>query len=99
MQDAAMLRRFKGAVQLVTLHLWRVGKTTDIDTCIGCAKDLGMIDADDEAFIRKCISMNEDLDSTDTADTTGASVATDIDDDLIHDLQMCAIRLNSADPA
>ena len=51
MQDAAMIRRFKGAVQLVTLHLWRVGKTTDVDICIEKAKELGMIGDDDEAFI------------------------------------------------
>lgn len=97
MQDAAMIRRFKGAVQLVTLHLWRVGKTTDIDLCILAARDLGMISADDEAFIRDCISLNERIASS--KEDLAEDVGDRIDDDLIHEVQMCAIRLNSADPA
>lgn len=94
MQNEATIRRFKGAVQLVTLHLWRVGKTTDIDECIECAKDLGMIDADSEAFIRRCITLNEKA-----ASDPECLDATQITDELIHEVQMCAIRLNSADPA
>lgn len=93
MQDQAMIRRYKGAVQLVTLHLWRVGKTTDIDSCIECAKNLGMIDEGDEAFIRKCILLNERIGNGDE------TCADEVSNELIHEVQMCAIRLNSADPA
>lgn len=94
MQDEATIRRFKGAVQLVTLHLWRIAKTTDIDACILCAKKLGMIDESTETFIRSCIDLNEQI----VHDPEHAPLDT-IDDDLIHEIQMCAIRLNSADPA
>lgn len=97
MQDAAMIRRFKGAVQLVTLHLWRVGKTTDVDICIEKAKELGMIGDDDEAFITECISLNDTLSTSDEEIASEASKR--INNDLIHEVQMCAIRLNSADPA
>ncbi|MCI9628698.1 MAG: hypothetical protein HFJ64_05705 [Eggerthellaceae bacterium] len=97
MQDAAMIRRFKGAVQLVTLHLWRVGKTTDVDICIEKAKELGMIGDDDETFITECISLNDTLSTSDKETASEASKR--IDNDLIHEVQMCAIRLNSADPA
>lgn len=97
MQDAAMIRRFKGAVQLVTLHLWRVGKTTDVDICIEKAKELGMIGDDDETFITECILLNDKLSTCD--EETAEKISKRIDNDLIHEVQMCAIRLNSADPA
>lgn len=50
-------RRFIGATRLVTLHLWRVAKSTDLDEGFACARKLGMIDEANEAFIRECLDM------------------------------------------
>lgn len=50
-------RRFIGATRLVTLHLWRVAKSTDLDEGFACARSLGMIDEANETFIRECFEM------------------------------------------
>ena len=85
-------RRFHGAMMLVVLHLRRVAKTGDLDVCFAQARELAMIDADDEAFIKRCLAVDERF-------SAGESVMDDIDEETPHRLQACALKLNSADPA
>lgn len=96
-------QRFRGAVQLVTLHLWRVAKTTDLDACFAEARRRGMIDGDREAFIRECIRGAELLegggefrlgDGDGDGDGEGERLQR-----AIAELQRCALALNTADPA
>lgn len=108
-------RRFIGATRLVTLHLWRVAKSTDLDEGFACARQLGMIDSSNEEFIRRCLAMADSLEkgASGAGDCGGApSSAADsqvnascacatsgITPELIDELQVCVLRLNSADPA
>ncbi len=92
MAQVSVERRFKGSVRLVTLHLWRVAKSTNLEDGFEKARELGMLKPENEAFIRRCLVLDiqmeagEDLDEPVTAE-------------MVDELQMCAIRLNAADPA
>lgn len=85
-------RRFRGSVRLVTLHLWRVAKSTDVDEGFAAARELGMISSENEAFMRSCMALDARLEAGEEPDDP-------ITPEMVHELQMCAIRLNSADPA
>lgn len=85
-------RRFAGSVRLVTLHLWRVAKSTDIEEGFATALELRMLKPENEAFIRRCFHLDEQLRAGQTPDEP-------ITDELVDELQHCAIRLNAADPA
>lgn len=85
-------RRFRGSVRLVTLHLWRVAKSTDIEEGFAAARKLGMFDAGNEAFVRRCFTLDAQLEA-------GQPPAEPITLVLVDELQCCAIRLNAADPA
>ena len=90
--DVPVERRFRGSVRLVTLHLWRVAKSTDADEGFAAARELGMISAENEAFMRSCMALDARLEAGEEPDDP-------ITPEMVHELQMCAIRLNSADPA
>jgi len=79
-------------VRLVTLHLWRVAKSTDIEEGFAEAHALGMIDAGNEAFMRRCFDLAQQLEA-------GETPSEPITLEMVDELQACAIRLNSADPA
>ena len=85
-------RRFRGSVRLVTLHLWRVAKSTDVDAGFAAARERGMISEENEAFMRACMALDTQLEA-------GEELAEPVTMDVVHELQMCAIRLNTADPA
>lgn len=92
-------QRFRGAVRLVTLHLWRVAKMTDLDACFAEARQRGMIDGPQEAFIRECIHACELLEGggqfrLGEGDGEGERLQ-----QAIAELQRCALALNTADPA
>jgi hypothetical protein len=91
-EGPSLVRRFHGSVNLAKLHLWRVGKTTDLDTCFQTARDLRMLSAENEAFIRRCLA-------TDARYEAGEDVSADVTPEDVHELQMNVLRLNSADPA
>lgn len=84
--------RFRGSCNLVILHLRRAAKSNDLETGFETARQMGMIDADQEAFIRQCFARNERLVNGETLDEP-------LTDDLIKRLQLCALSLNTADPA
>ena len=53
MAEVPVERRFRGSVRLATLHLWRVAKSTDLERCFKEARDLRMINQENEDFIRR----------------------------------------------
>lgn len=85
-------RRFAGTVRLVTLHLWRVAKSTDVEDGFRAAAELGMLTPENEAHIRKCLRISEQLEA-------GEPPESPVTAELVDELQACALRLNSADPA
>lgn len=85
-------RRFRGSVRLVTLHLWRVAKSTDVEDGFKVARNLGMINPENEAFMRTCLALDANLEK-------GIELSEPVTEDMVDELQMCAIRLNAADPA
>ncbi|HIS40222.1 MAG TPA: hypothetical protein IAC12_05205 [Candidatus Aphodovivens avistercoris] len=92
MAEVPVERKFRGSVRLATLHLWRVAKSTDLEKCFAEARALRMIGAEHEAFIRRCFALDAQLEA-------GEEPAEPITEELVHELQMCVLRLNSADPA
>lgn len=92
MAEVPVEKRFRGSVRLVTLHLWRVAKSTDLDEGFAAARELGMIGEDKEAFMRRCLEIDAHLEAGEQPDGP-------ITLDMVQKLQSCAICLNSADPA
>lgn len=92
MAEVPVERRFRGSVRLVTLHLWRVARSTDVEEGFRVARELGMFEPEHEEFVRACFALDEQLEA-------GEAPAEPLTDELVHELQMCAIRLNAADPA
>lgn len=85
-------RRFRGSVRLVTLHLWRVAKSTDLEKGFKVARRLGMLSQQNEDFIRACFLIDAQIDQ-------GMACDEAVDMRMVDELQKCAIRLNTADPA
>ena len=92
MSEVSLEKRFRGTARLVTLHLWRVGASTDLDTCFRAARELGMIDQTLEAFLRACLYACEQLEAGQVPDMP-------ITSETVCELQANALRLNAADPA
>lgn len=92
MAEVSVDRKFRGSVRLATLHLWRVAKSTDLELCFKEARALRMINAEHEVFIRRCFALDAQLEAGEEPDEP-------ITEELVHELQMCVLRLNSADPA
>ena len=92
MAEVPVERRFRGSVRLATLHLWRVAKSTDLERCFKEARDLRMIDEANEAFICHCFALNDQLEAGETPDEP-------ITAEMVKEMQLCVLRLNSADPA
>lgn len=92
MADVPIERRFLGTVRLVTLHLWRVAHSTDLDEGFAAARAMGMISDEHEQFMRTCLAAGDDVEA-------GREPPIPITADVVNELQQCALRLNSADPA
>ena len=92
MAEVPVERRFRGSVRLATLHLWRVAKSTDLEQCFKEARDLRMINQENEDFIRRCFALDAQLEA-------GKEPDEPITAEMVQELQMCVLRLNSADPA
>ncbi len=85
-------RRFAGTVRLVTLHLWRVAQSTDVEDGFRAARGLGMLSAENEEFVRTCFRVAQQLEA-------GEQPERAVTPQLVDELQACALRLNAADPA
>ncbi len=92
MAEVSLEKRFRGSVRLVTLHLWRVAKSTDLEEGFAQALALGMLKPENVAFIRECLAANEKLER-------GEALGLSITDGMVKELQANALRLNTADPA
>ncbi len=92
MAEVSVEKRFRGSVRLVTLLLWRIGESTDVDKGFAEAHDKLMINDDHEAFIRECFEIDKRMER-------GEDPGRPITLELVDELQACALRLNSADPA
>lgn len=90
--EAPVERRFQGSVRLVTLHLWRVAKSTDLEKGFEVARRLGMLSQQNEDFVRACFLIDAQIDQ-------GLACDGAVDMRMVDELQKCAIRLNTADPA
>lgn len=84
--------RFHGTCNLVILHLRRAAKSNDLETGFDTARAMGMLDPEQEAFIRSCFELDAILQRGETPDVA-------IDDALVKRLQACVLSLNTADPA
>ena len=91
-------RQFAGQARLVRLLLWRVGDSTDIDACLAEARASNMIDEDDEAFLRKCMAIEEAVRDDGEADAAPDSDFP-ITQETVARLRRCADKLNRADAA
>ncbi|MBQ9001904.1 MAG: hypothetical protein IJ087_08635 [Eggerthellaceae bacterium] len=78
--------RFHGTCNLVILHLRRAAKSNDIEKGFDAAREMGMLSPEREAFIRRCLQLDETHDEP-------------ISDELVKQLQACILSLNTADPA
>lgn len=85
-------RRFHGALVIVVLHMRRVAQSVDLDECFAAVLEHKMLDEDDFAFIRRCIALDERF-------VAKEAIEAEIGEDTVRQLQACALRLNSADPA
>lgn len=75
----------------MTLHLWRIAKSTELEECFAKARELRMIDDENERFMREMLSLNEAIEAGAPEDS--------ITEEMVKELQACVLRLNSADPA
>lgn len=93
MEEIALHRQFAGQARLVRLLLWRIGDSTDLDVCFAHARDMGMLEEDDEAFLRECMELEEQ--HRDDA----ARLEPLVDQEMVQHLFRCADKLNRADAA
>lgn len=92
MGEVSVEKRFRGSVRLVTLLLWRIGESTDVERGFAEALDKRMISEGHRVFIRRCMEMDACLER-------GEEPGEPVTSELVDELQACALRLNSADPA
>jgi len=88
-------QRFQGTVALAILHLRRLAKSNDVEKGFAAARELLMIDDEQEQFMRECLTLDRALRDGSSLDGNVAQV----DDELIKRLQACVLSINSADPA
>lgn len=96
MVEVPLHRQFAGQARLVRLLLWRIGDSTNIDECLGAAKAAGMIDSDDEGFIREVLEIEE---RQRESSSVGDVAALPMDKETILRLRRCVNKLNQADSA
>ena len=92
MAGVTLEQQFHGTVILMILHLRRLAKSNDTDAGFAAARELRMIDQEQERFMRECLALDEAVQS---------SVALEgrITAELIARLQASILSINSADPA
>ena len=93
MGEVTIEQRFHGTCNLVILHLRRAAKSNDLEKGFSTARSMGMLKPPQEQFVRECLELDEALQSG-----SAPSDAT-VDEELIKQLQACALSLNTADPA
>ncbi len=92
MAGVTLEQQFHGTVALMILHLRRLAKSNDADAGFAAARELKMIDQEQERFMRDCLALDEDVQS-------GGEAAGRVTAELIARLQASILSINSADPA
>ena len=92
MGEVSIEQRFHGTVALAILHLRRLAKSNNTEVGLATARELLMIDEEQESFIRECLEL-------DNAIRENPEQASAIDGERIKRLQACILSVNSADPA
>ena len=92
MTEVPIDKRFRGSVRLMTLLLWRLAKSTDLDECFAAGRSMGMIQEKHEVFMRTCLDLDKQLEA-------GEEPSQPITLDMVEELQNCIMKINSADPA
>ena len=95
MAEVSTEQRFQGTVALVILHLRRLAKANDVEKGFAAARELLMIDDEQEQFMRECLALDKALRDGSAQEAN----AMQVDDELIRRLQTCVLSINSADPA
>ncbi len=90
MAQPSIERRFHGSVVLVVLQLRRAARSTT-EAGFVAARDMLMIDERQEAFIRRCMALDQQLQN-------GEEPFEPITIELVDELQRCARCLASSDP-
>lgn len=90
MAEPSIERRFHGSVVLVVLQLRRAARSTT-EEGFKAAREMHMIDAEQEAFIRHCMALDEELQA-------GRNPGEPLSLDMVNELQKCARCLASSDP-
>ncbi len=90
--DEVLRKRFVGQARLVRLLLWRIGSSTDLETCLCAAKQGGMLGDDDVRLLRELLDAEE-------ACRANGAVPIEVDEALVAKLQRYADKLNRADSA
>ena len=85
-------QQFHGTVVLMVLHLRRLAKSNDVEVGLSMARELGMIDAEKEAFMRRCLDVDQAIQD-------GAEPPEPPTPDMTARLRSCILSINSADPA
>ena len=63
MAEVPVDKRFRGSIRLVTLLLWRIAKSTNVEDGFRAARELKMFDAENEAFTRRCFALDAQLEA------------------------------------
>lgn len=92
MAGVTLEQQFHGTVILMILHLRRLAKSNDTDAGFAAARELRMIDQEQERFMRECLALDEAVQS-------GVALEGRITAELIARLQASILSINSADPA
>ena len=92
MAQSPLGAQFHGTVALAILHLRRLAKSNDVEVGLAAARELGMLDAEKEAFMRECFELDERL-------LAGEITPEDVSYEQVANLQRCILSINSADPA
>lgn len=92
MAEVTIEDRFHGTCILTVLHLRRAAKSNDLEEGFKTARDMRMLNDEHERFVRDCLELDEQIQS-------GANPKTQLNEELIKELQACVLRLNTADPA
>ena len=92
MAEVSIEQRFHGTVALAILHLRRLAKSNDVEVGLAAARELLMIDDEQERFMRECLELDKAV-----REDPGQVAA--INDERIKRLQSCILSVNSADPA
>ena len=92
MAEVSIEQRFRGTVALAILHLRRLAKSNDVDAGFAAAREMLMIDDEQERFMRDCLELDKEMGKH--PDNAPA-----VDDERIRRLQACILSVNSADPA